>query len=382
MSRADRPLRVGILLRNRHDGPGGLEKVLEIVARAMPEKNVELKFYALYPPKYGDFTKEFGSLTYLPLSPSLSLLQKLMPAKLFRVLQKNYVKKHGMKLFRMMQADQLDLLITLDLSKQFLGNYEFLKTFKDEANIPILSWVHSSLSSNSPKITQAVKDRIHLFDGHLAISPGIAKELENDYGVKNVDVVFNPVNYAELIERDPRKFIYIGRIDANKRVDSLLVQLQKLVGDWSLDIYGSTGKKKKDQAFIQKIVDMGLADKVTFHGWKSDVWSEVKSAGVILLNSKKEGMPLVLVEAMMRGISVVSSDCPTGPADLVSSGENGWLYPVDEEVKIAVILQNILDEKWSLASSRDIQKSVKLFRSDNYLNSFIKKISGLRRNRF
>ena len=51
-------LKIGILLRNRHDGPGGLEKVLEVLSSGIQKKPVELYFYGLLQPKYKDFTKK------------------------------------------------------------------------------------------------------------------------------------------------------------------------------------------------------------------------------------------------------------------------------------------------------------------------------------
>ena len=374
MTTSQAPLKIGILLRNRHDGPGGLEKVLEIVAKAMPQKNVELRFYGLYAPNYDLFTKDFKNVTYLALPKTLQRLKKILSPKIFRVLNKAYVKLNGHKLFDQMQADNLDALITMDLSKQFLGNYQFLKDYKEKSGVRLLSWVHSSLSGNSDQVKIAVKEKIGLFDGHLAISTGIERELRDNYNALNISIIYNPVVRAEIIKRDLRKFIYIGRIDANKRIDSLLIQLQKLIGDWTLDIFGSTGQKKADTELAHKIIDMGLGDKVFFHGWKADVWKEIKSAGIILLNSKKEGLPLVLVEAMMRGVSVVSSNCPTGPSDIIQHGQNGWLYSVDDESQIHKILQHILDGELQLLAPEKIRRSILAFEVDTYMNNFISKL--------
>ena len=113
MSKADHPLRVGILLRNRHDGPGGLEKVLEIVARAMPEKNVELFFYSLYELKYDAFTEGFQNVRYLDYPLSINSLKGILPKVFFRAIQKRYVRSNGYRLFQQMENDHLDALITI-----------------------------------------------------------------------------------------------------------------------------------------------------------------------------------------------------------------------------------------------------------------------------
>ena len=375
MDKVNRPLRIGILLRNRHDGPGGLERVLEIVVKELKGRPVELFFYALYPPKYQQFTDGFSHLSVLALPKPLAFLEEHLPKNLSRLVRKSYVRLCGRKLFDEMIKDRIDLLITMDLSKQFLTNYSFLKQFKEKCKIPLISWVHSSLSSNSKEVERAVKEKIALFDGHLAISTGIAKEIEEIYQGRNVTVIYNPVEEAELVKRDKSKLLYIGRIDENKRVTSLLTQLKKLKGNWSLDIYGSTGNQDKDLEFQNSIKSLGLEDRVTFHGWKRDAWAEIDSAGIILLNSRREGLPLVLVEAMMRGIPALSSDCPTGPADIITHGKNGWLYPVDDESSITLILQKVIDSELILPESISVQESVSKYRFDHYFTAIYNALS-------
>lgn len=84
-------------------------------------------------------------------------------------------------------------------------------------------------------------------------------------------------------------------------------------------------------------------------------------------------MPLVIVEAMTRGIAVVSSDCPTGPSEVINK-ENGWLYPVNNEGQLQSIIQSIIDDKHLLPSPIIIQKSVSHFEVSQYGISFLESI--------
>ena len=375
MPEEKKKLKIGILLRNRHDGPGGLEKVLEVLAKGIAKRDdAELFFYSLYPPRYTDFTKDFQNLEVLDPSKVIKRIASFLPAKLRRPLRKYYVKQHGYQLFDKMIADQIDVLITMDLSKQFLSNYPFLKRFKEKSGIPVLSWVHSSLSSSSDEVIKNVKDKVNLIDGHLCISNGIAEEMKRYFDAENIKVIYNPVDDAPLIARDKNRFLYIGRIDANKRVESLLRNLQSLKGDWVLEIYGSTGNEKSDAVFQEVIQKLSLSEKVVFHDWKQDAWAKVAQAGVLLLNSKKEGFGLVIVEAMQRGIPVISSDCPVGPSELIQNDINGWLYDVNDEAKCRILLQEILAGTRTLPEPVAVKQSVSKFETETYLDNFLQSI--------
>ena len=371
MIKQNKTLKIGIFLRNRHDGPGGLEKVLEVLNRSMVTDEAELYFYALFPPQYTEFTRDFSRLNVLKLPRLMERTTSFMPKSIRRIIHKGYVKSFGGKLFDQMIHDQIDVLITMDLSKQFLNNYSFFKEFKEKSNIPVLSWIHISLTGNTPKIAQAVYQKMDIFNGHLAISKGLAEELEQDYSARNISMVYNPVDAADLIVRNKTKFIYVGRISKIKRVESLLQQLAKLKGAWSLDIYGSTGNPEEDLRLIHHIKKLGLINNVQFHGWKKDAWRHIQEAGVLLLNSTREGFGLVIVEAMQRGIPVISADCPVGPSELITDGVNGWLYPVPEESKITEFLQEVLDGKRELPAAPVVQNSVKRFETYNYIRQFL-----------
>lgn len=368
-------LKIGILLRNRHDGPGGLEKVLSIVADEFKKQGVSLYFYGLYKPSYQNFTNNFEHIYFLETPLALQKIIKFFSKKAQRAIHKLFVRCKGYTLFKKMGEDQVDALITLDLSKQFLKNYSFLKTFKNKYKIPLVSWVHSSLSNTSPKLQAKIQNKIEIFDMHLAISQGIANEIATLYNQHNTHVIYNPIEDAPLLPRKNNAFIYIGRIDANKRVHSLLKVLQNLQGDWHLDIYGSTGSENSDDAFREYINSLNLTLKVTFHGWVNNPWEHIKEAGVLLLNSKQEGFGLVIAEAMMRGIPVLSSNCPVGPSELIQHGTNGWLYPIDAEYQIKDILQSILDGSTKLPDPLLIQNSVQQYETQSYLNNFIENIN-------
>jgi len=72
---------------------------------------------------------------------------------------------------------------------------------------------------------------------------------------------------------------------------------------------------------------------------------EMAQASVYVLSSRFEGFPLVLIEAMSKGMACVAFDCPTGPADIVDDHRNGLLVPArDVEGLTAALMEMVEDE--------------------------------------
>lgn len=369
-----KPLRIGILLRNRHDGPGGLERVLQQMIEGLSADAAEVYLYAFRAPKYQGFIQKQANYFALPLPRWLQTEHAQSQGVFRRLLTKGYIALFGSRLFDKMLEDQLDCLITLDLSRQYCQNYRWLKYFKAKSRLPLFTWVHSTLSTMNPRVLQRVSRKIDLLDGHLAISQGMKAEIQAIAPNQQIKVVYNPIAKAEILPRDPKRLLYIGRIDENKQVDRLLRAMTALHGEWHLDIYGSTGSTAQNNIYQSLITELGLQNHVTFHGWAADPWQQVQTAGILLLNSKSESFSLVIAEAMMRGIAVISADSPVGPAELITPGQNGWLYPVNEEAKGIELIQEVLDGKRILPPQAEIQASVTYLETDQVIQRFKKAV--------
>ena len=93
---------------------------------------------------------------------------------------------------------------------------------------------------------------------------------------------------------------------------------------WRLRICGS-GKQRR--ALEVRIQEKGLGGAVELAGAVDDIGEAMERASIFVLSSRWEGFPLVLLEAMSKGLAVVAADCPTGPAEIVEDGRNGLLVP-------------------------------------------------------
>jgi glycosyltransferase involved in cell wall biosynthesis len=86
-----------------------------------------------------------------------------------------------------------------------------------------------------------------------------------------------------------------------------------------------------------------VAERVEFLGGKENPFPEMKKADLFVLPSRSEGFPNVLLEAMALGRPVLAADCETGPDEIID-GENGRLFPVEDDSALADHMRDLADD--------------------------------------
>jgi glycosyltransferase involved in cell wall biosynthesis len=135
-----------------------------------------------------------------------------------------------------------------------------------------------------------------------------------------------------------------GRLEAQKGFDILIDAWARLATahpDWRLRI---TGEGSARTALTEQIARLGLGDRVELAGFDDDLAASMREAGLFVLSSRYEGMPNVLLEAMSLGLACVSTDCETGPRELIEQGRNGWLVPVEDAPALAAALDVLMND--------------------------------------
>jgi glycosyltransferase involved in cell wall biosynthesis len=103
------------------------------------------------------------------------------------------------------------------------------------------------------------------------------------------------------------------------------------------------GKGENETALRTLASDLGIANRVIFAGFHADPSPFYATADLFALSSDYEGLPTVLIEAMSFGLQVVSTDCPSGPAEILQGGLFGRLVPVGDALALARAMQDALD---------------------------------------
>lgn len=158
---------------------------------------------------------------------------------------------------------------------------------------------------------------------------------------RKATVIPNPINsrYVESPKTEynaaSHRIVAAGRLTAQKNY-KMMINAVKLVveeyDDVSLQIYGSGEQEELLDAYIK---EQGLSDHIKLMGRSNELHRVYQEADLYMMSSDYEGMPNALAEAMAVGLPCISTDCKTGPRDLIDDGENGYLVPCGDAEALA-----------------------------------------------
>jgi glycosyltransferase involved in cell wall biosynthesis len=153
-------------------------------------------------------------------------------------------------------------------------------------------------------------------------------------------IIANPIpddwllRAPEYSKRQAGLIVAVGRLEKQKDFPVLLNAVAALPAyiPWRLAILGEGSQREALRDLVEKL---GIVNRVEMPGHVNDVKSWLDRARVFVLCSRHEGFPNALSEAMASGCPVISTDCPTGPGEMIEHGRSGWLIPVGDSAALA-----------------------------------------------
>lgn len=142
-----------------------------------------------------------------------------------------------------------------------------------------------------------------------------------------------------------KRIVSVGRLTAQKNFAMLIsafAQFSQTHPEYVLEIFGEGGQR----ALLGELAhDLGVADKVSFAGYVSNVSERINDASIFVMSSNYEGISNAMAEALALGLPTVCTDCPVGGAALmIKDGVNGLLVPVGDSKALASAMSRIVDD--------------------------------------
>lgn len=279
----------------------------------------------------------------------------------------------------------------------FAKMYKIFKKYNPDYIIPFLRKVNIQVAIASlgyfrrivytvrvsPYLNSGIYGKIHEFlinhTNKTIVQNNEQKEYYSKCAQKRIYVLPNPVDERFLnVERktvDEKEFriVSLGRLEKQKNFSMLIKAFEGFARNKEnvfLDIYGEGVERENLQVLIN---ELALNDIVTLRGRSNDIPSVYKNASLYVMSSNYEGMPNALLEAMAVGLPCISTDCKTGPKEMIKNKSNGLIVPVDNEDKMLNALNFMYNNK-KLASKmgKNAQKDVlKNNTIENIVDKFI-----------
>ncbi|GGP67323.1 glycosyltransferase family 4 protein [Streptomyces abikoensis] len=153
-----------------------------------------------------------------------------------------------------------------------------------------------------------------------------------------------PPSEVEPADPDSKLVVAAGRLIPVKRYDLLINAWASVAAahpDWKLRLYGRGPEQAKLRAQIDRL---GLNESLTLMGAHSPIETEWAKGSIAAVTSREESFGMTIVEAMGCGVPVVATDCPHGPGEIISDGEDGLLVPVGDSDAIAKGLLKLIED--------------------------------------
>lgn len=209
-----------------------------------------------------------------------------------------------------------------------------------ERNFTRFDWLFARwLYPKAKKVVAVSKDGMRIFQQRLAL--------------QNIDCLYNPVNLQrirELAKERPavhiegRYIVAAGRLSPEKNFTMLLDAYaeSRMRQDFKLLILGEGDERP---LLEQQVKALGLEKQVILPGFMRNPYPYIANAHCLVLSSQHEGFPVILIEALGLGRPVISTDCETGPREIIKHDSNGLLLPTDDKRAMSAALDRMCLEK-------------------------------------
>ena len=196
----------------------------------------------------------------------------------------------------------------------------------------------------NPKFINLLK-RIYLQKPCVGVSEGVTQDFKQLFGEQSqITTIYNPIDVDEVrktadeyVPAYQDYIVHVGKFKQQKRHDILIRAYAKANVSQKLVLVGTGGLM---EASKQLVKDLNIENKVIFAGFQKNPYPFIKHAKFMVLSSDFEGLGLVILEALALDTPVISTDCPSGPREVLKEHQLVAVGDVDgltEKIRLASV---------------------------------------------
>lgn len=254
---------------------------------------------------------------------------------------------HRMAWVQRWQAQQVQREINLFQPDVVIScNAEYISQYVQHANL--YHWVHGVITGSKPRV---VADLTAIYQQAQLIC--VAQAIQDDIAAHQIEpkksvVIYNPFDVtkirqlaqAAILDVPPPFLLHVGSFHPRKRHDRLLQAYQLSGVQIPLLLMGKGEQLPQIEAWVK---ELGLQNRVLLHPFESNPYPYIHAASALILSSDQEGLPTVLIEALICQTPVVSVNCPSGPAEILTADLSPFLVPMNDVSALAAAIKAVVD---------------------------------------
>ncbi|MCC5811244.1 MAG: glycosyltransferase [Ectothiorhodospiraceae bacterium] len=286
------------------------------------------------------------------------------------------------KLTRFLKANPPSALLT---AKDHSAKAAVISRFVGRLPVPIYVKITNTLSCTLRRRMKRISARMlySRADCLIAVSQGVRDDLIANFGMRpdKVQVIYNPtvtpcipgraaqpVDHPWLQGDGPPVIMGAGRLTPQKDFPMLISAFAKLRRHREARLV-ILGEGPLHELLLKQAADLGVGEDVDLPGYVNDPIPYLARASLFALSSRYEGLANVLIEALAAGTPVVSTDCPSGPHEILDGGRIGRLTPVGDDDALAEAMLLTLEDP---PSQDTLSVGLERFRSDEVARQYLK----------
>lgn len=356
---------------------GGAQRICVNVANGLSELGWKVDLLVLNM-KHNDFLKNLSKKVNL-----IDFKKNHLRTSTFSFIKFIYKKKPN--LFLVFNYEFSVMLIILRIIFKF--KYKIIAR-----NISSLSQKKKELEQTKFLFKQFVAKLIHKFyknaDHIINQCNSMQEDLINIYPniKKKSSVIFNPlseeiINYVKFndISKIEKKnyLLCVGSLKKPKALNYAIEGFAGISKNFPKLRLKIVGEGTLEKQLKKKVKDFGIENRVDFEGYQRDIIPFYTHATATVLTSIYEGFPNVLIESIYLGTPVVSFDCPSGPAEIIQNGVNGYLVKHKNIEDLKNKLSLVISSKFNF---NQMNITVKKHYPKEIMQKYQKLINSIRKN--